>query len=218
MTLMVDRLRVLREQHGWSQRELARNCGIAESVIRRYESGTSEPSTASLKLIAEQLDVSADYLLGMTDQPRGHLGDAQVADEEKARRDPVGRRTALQAACAIDARLASQFPFHSWRWALLGHPVSGFRALSANREGRFSARHCGLHRVAFWRTIQPRKSCTLSNHVALPCFAGERVLLCDLHEQIHHDHAQHPQYRRDQERTHDATNRRAQKYADDDHR
>jgi transcriptional regulator with XRE-family HTH domain len=83
MTLMVDRLRVLREQHGWSQRELARNCGIAESVIRRYESGTSEPSTASLKLIAEQLDVSADYLLGMTDQPRGHLGDAQVADEEK---------------------------------------------------------------------------------------------------------------------------------------
>lgn len=82
MALMVDRLRTLREQHGLSQRELARECGIAESVVRRYENGTSEPSAASLKLIAEKLNVSADYLLGMTDQPRGHLGDNTITTEE----------------------------------------------------------------------------------------------------------------------------------------
>jgi len=79
---MFDRLRSLREQHGWSQRELARECGIAESVIRRYESGVSEPSTTSLKLIAEKLNISADYLLGITDKPRGYLGDGQISDEE----------------------------------------------------------------------------------------------------------------------------------------
>ena len=82
MTLMTDRLRSLREQHDWSQRELARVCGVAESVIRRYENGTSQPSTTSLKLISQNLNVSADYLIGITDEPHGHLGDGTITDEE----------------------------------------------------------------------------------------------------------------------------------------
>jgi len=83
MTLLIDRLRTLREQRGWSQRELARLCKIGESLIRKYESGLSEPSTTSLKLIAEALDVSADYLIGLVDEPRGHLGDGQINADEK---------------------------------------------------------------------------------------------------------------------------------------
>jgi len=91
MTLRTDRVQSLREQRGWSQRELARLCGIGESVIRRYELGISEPSMASLKLLAETLQVSADYLLGTTDEPRGHWGGGNITDEESEMLDTFRR-------------------------------------------------------------------------------------------------------------------------------
>ncbi len=81
----------MREQRGYSRRELARLCGLAESVISKYESGSSEPNIESLKLIAETLTVSADYLLGLTDDPHGHIGDGQIAAEEQAMIDTFRR-------------------------------------------------------------------------------------------------------------------------------
>ncbi len=71
--LRLDRLRLVREQHGWSQRELGRLCGMGEAQIGKYENGENEPTATKLKLIAEQLDVSIDYLLGTTDDPRPAL-------------------------------------------------------------------------------------------------------------------------------------------------
>jgi len=91
MTLVIDRLRTLREQRGWSQRELSRLSGVGESLIRKYEAGISEPSAASLKSIAEQLNVSTDYLLGITDEPSGHLGDGKITDEESQMLDTFRR-------------------------------------------------------------------------------------------------------------------------------
>src|SRR5258708_1673759 len=83
MTLRVDRLQALREQKGWSQRELARRCSLGETMIRKYESTQTEPTTSSLKQIAEVLNVSSDYLIGITDEPRGHLGDGELNDDEQ---------------------------------------------------------------------------------------------------------------------------------------
>lgn len=84
IALRTDRLRTLREQHGWSQRELARRCGVSDAQINKYESGQTDPSSTYLKLIAEQLNVSTDYLLGVTDDPQGHYGDGQLSDDEHA--------------------------------------------------------------------------------------------------------------------------------------
>ena len=81
--LRVDRLRERRGQMGLSQRELARRCGFSDALIRRYEIGASDPTGYSLKVLAGQLDVSADYLLGMTDDPRGHVGYNQIKDDER---------------------------------------------------------------------------------------------------------------------------------------
>jgi transcriptional regulator with XRE-family HTH domain len=78
-----DRLKQQREHLNLSQRELARRCGFSEALIRKYEEGISDPAGYFLKMISENLNVSSDYLLGLTNDPRGHLGDAQVADEEK---------------------------------------------------------------------------------------------------------------------------------------
>jgi transcriptional regulator with XRE-family HTH domain len=77
-----ERLKYLREQRNLSQSQLARRCGFSVGLISKYEFGESDPAGYFLKILAEQLAVSADYLLGITDDPRGHLGEGQMTDEE----------------------------------------------------------------------------------------------------------------------------------------
>lgn len=89
--LRTDRLREARERLGWSQRELARRCGIGEVQINRYEKGQSDPSSSYLKLIAEVLGVSANYLLGLTDESLDHVDDTSLASDERAMVDAYRR-------------------------------------------------------------------------------------------------------------------------------
>lgn len=84
IALRVDRLKALREQHGWSQRELSGLCGLGTSAIGTYERGEVEPTAKHLKIVAEKLVVSTDYLLGLSDDPRGQLGDKELNDDERA--------------------------------------------------------------------------------------------------------------------------------------
>jgi transcriptional regulator with XRE-family HTH domain len=84
IALRTERLKALREQRGWSQRELARYCGVGETVINKYERAVSDPSATALRLIAEKLDVSADYLLGLTDDPHGCIDSGDLSDDERA--------------------------------------------------------------------------------------------------------------------------------------
>jgi len=50
-----------------SQKELADRIGISKQCISDFKSGKSFPSIHTLKLICEILEISADYLLGLTD-------------------------------------------------------------------------------------------------------------------------------------------------------
>jgi transcriptional regulator with XRE-family HTH domain len=70
VALRTDRLKALRETRGWSQRELSRRCGLAENTISKYENGQVDPTASSLKLIADVFEVSIDYLVGITNDPR----------------------------------------------------------------------------------------------------------------------------------------------------
>jgi transcriptional regulator with XRE-family HTH domain len=83
MALVIERLRTTREHLNWSQRELARRCGLGEVQIYRYESGITDPSTDSLKKIAEVLNISTDFLLGLSDYPHGQVGDGVLDDDER---------------------------------------------------------------------------------------------------------------------------------------
>jgi transcriptional regulator with XRE-family HTH domain len=82
--LRVDRLKALREERGWSQREMARLCGLGITSINKYELSEVDPSSAHLKAMAATLDVSADYLLGLTNDPKGFSGNADLNDDEQA--------------------------------------------------------------------------------------------------------------------------------------
>ena len=83
MALKIDRLIALREKQGWSQRELARRCGFTPSLLRKYETGESDPSSTYLKAIADQFGVSTDYLLGRSDDIDGKVIRVELTLEEQ---------------------------------------------------------------------------------------------------------------------------------------
>lgn len=56
------RLRVLREECGLSQMQLAEKIGASQSVITMYEQGERKPRHKTLKNIADVFDVDIDYL------------------------------------------------------------------------------------------------------------------------------------------------------------
>ncbi|HHV79055.1 MAG TPA: helix-turn-helix transcriptional regulator [Firmicutes bacterium] len=80
-----SRLKELREAKGFSQRELAKLLVIAPSTLAMYELGQREPDFEIATKIADFFDVSVDYLLGRTDDPRPlrkQIEDAVEGDPE----------------------------------------------------------------------------------------------------------------------------------------
>ncbi len=65
------RLRELREQRGWSISTLASLSGVSVSQLYRLEKG-ERPRVAAVTLarIAQALETSVDYLLGLTDNSK----------------------------------------------------------------------------------------------------------------------------------------------------
>lgn len=57
------RIAILRRQQGLSQAELARRLHISTSAVGMYEQGRREPSLDILVAMAEELNVSTDFLL-----------------------------------------------------------------------------------------------------------------------------------------------------------
>ena len=58
-----DKLRVLIEEQGITQKELASHLNIAPSTVSSYVQNTREPDFATLKSFAKYFNVSIDYLL-----------------------------------------------------------------------------------------------------------------------------------------------------------
>ncbi|MBQ3265899.1 MAG: helix-turn-helix transcriptional regulator [Ruminococcus sp.] len=60
----MKKLRDLRKLHKLSQKELGSLVGLSESTISLYETGKREPDLATLKKLANYLNVTVDELLG----------------------------------------------------------------------------------------------------------------------------------------------------------
>lgn len=61
--MVADRIRVLREQKGFTQTDLAKQLGITRSSVNAWEQGISVPSTQYIVELAQIFKVSTDYLL-----------------------------------------------------------------------------------------------------------------------------------------------------------
>ena len=64
------RLKELRLTRNITQLKLALDLNMSQNTISRYETGEREPGIVELIAIADYFDVSIDYLLCRTDNPK----------------------------------------------------------------------------------------------------------------------------------------------------
>ena len=63
-----NRLRDLREDNDFKQEVVAKVLGITRQQYQLYESGKRKLPVDKLKMLCEFYNVSADYILGLTDE------------------------------------------------------------------------------------------------------------------------------------------------------
>lgn len=64
------RIKELRKAKNITQLKMAMDLNMSQNTISRYENGEREPGLKELVQIADYFDVSVDYLLGRTGNPK----------------------------------------------------------------------------------------------------------------------------------------------------
>ena len=75
----------LRRKKGASQRTAAADLGISQALLSHYENGARDPGLDFVCRACEYYGVSADYLLGRTDEPGGETAPRLHALAEELR-------------------------------------------------------------------------------------------------------------------------------------
>lgn len=78
-------LKKARTNRGLSQKDVAEAIGVAKSTYSLYESGGREPNVQTIKKLADILNVSADELLGIDEEPQtiaAHFDGDEYTEEE----------------------------------------------------------------------------------------------------------------------------------------
>lgn len=74
------KLKAIRQEHGITQKQLADVMGLAVATISSYETGGNYPSADVLIRICKYFDISADYMLGLSDTREFNMMD--LTDEQ----------------------------------------------------------------------------------------------------------------------------------------
>ena len=67
---MVNRLKELRVKKEKTQLQVQMETGIEQALLSKYENGVRVPPTETLVILADYYDVSMDYIMGRTDNPK----------------------------------------------------------------------------------------------------------------------------------------------------
>ena len=82
MGIIADRITKARKELGLNQKELAKKASLTEANLSRYENGIREPKSAVLARLADALEVSTDYLVGLTDEKTYDTYDLSKKNED----------------------------------------------------------------------------------------------------------------------------------------
>ena len=63
-----ERLRQLRTEENLRQKDLANELNVNERTIQYYEANKHEPNMKLIRYACKRFNVSADYLLGLSDE------------------------------------------------------------------------------------------------------------------------------------------------------
>jgi transcriptional regulator with XRE-family HTH domain len=67
MSKFSDRLKEIRKTRNLTQKQVAEGIGISENQYQFYEYDKREPTISSFERLCTYFNVSADYLLGLSD-------------------------------------------------------------------------------------------------------------------------------------------------------
>ncbi|MGN7311514.1 helix-turn-helix domain-containing protein [Alkalicoccobacillus gibsonii] len=88
--ILGKRLRKLRDEKKFSQKEFGAIFGLTNFQISRYEKGTANPDPDLITKFADYFNVTTDYLLGRVDKRDSYIsiafedgGEEPLSDEEK---------------------------------------------------------------------------------------------------------------------------------------
>ncbi len=65
---VADRLRLFRQERGWTQAQLARAAGVSPATVSRLELGEERPRESTVRALATALHVEPERLLGLAGQ------------------------------------------------------------------------------------------------------------------------------------------------------
>lgn len=68
-----ERIKELRKELGKSQEKLSEVLKTSQSNYSKYEKGKIEMSLEQVKIMCEYYNISADYLLGLTDEKQNYI-------------------------------------------------------------------------------------------------------------------------------------------------
>ena len=96
VSIIGQRLRSARSMRGVTQRQLADKVATSRVAVSMVEHGYSRFSVDKLGAAARALDVSSDYLHGLTDDPRPADQLVRALDAEQGLGDPAARAAAAE--------------------------------------------------------------------------------------------------------------------------
>ena len=68
MQTLGEKIRILREEKGLTQPELAKLVGVSNGTVSFWENSVNEPKASYLGKLAVVFEVTSDYLLGLEDE------------------------------------------------------------------------------------------------------------------------------------------------------
>ena len=82
MVIILNRLKLLREEQNLKQEDIANLLHVEIAAISKYETGRVPLKEEYIKILSNFFDVSSDYLLGLTDMRITHeTGNIEVTEE-----------------------------------------------------------------------------------------------------------------------------------------
>lgn len=76
------KLKQLRLSKDLSQRELGQKIGVSNATLSLYENNDRKPDFDTIKKLADYFGVTADYLLGRTDNPNGTVTESYTPETD----------------------------------------------------------------------------------------------------------------------------------------
>lgn len=79
---LADKIKYLRDKHGMTQTALAKKLGISRSAVNSWEMSLSLPSLANIIEMTRIFNVTADYILNLSNQVTLDITDLDNEERE----------------------------------------------------------------------------------------------------------------------------------------